>query len=197
MVFIERPGFGILIGHLSSDGVSFAALKRHSMKKITQNQFLEAYDKYADAIYRHCFYRVFSKSLAEELTQEAFMKTWQYLDEGKQVENLRAFLYRVANNLVIDSVRKKKEEGLEDLLEANPSIEPSHDGRGDIEKEELAQEAIAAMRSLREEDKEILTMRYVDELDLKEIAEVLGITANNVSVRLNRAMKALREKFEK
>jgi RNA polymerase sigma-70 factor (ECF subfamily) len=134
--------------------------------------------------------------LAEELAQEAFLKTWQYLANGHEVENLRAFLYRVANNLIIDHSRKKKEERLDNLLETSPDIEPTEDARGELEAAELAEEAKAAMAGLRPEEREILTLRYIDELDLKEIAEVLDITVNNVSVRLNRAMKALRKELE-
>ena len=165
------------------------------MQQDIKNQYLDAYERYAEAIYRHCFFRVFSKPLAEELTQETFLKTWQYLAEGKKVENLRAFLYRVANNLIIDYVRKKKEERLDNLLESAPEIEPTYDGRQDLETAELAREAIAAMEGLREDEREILIMRYIDELELKEIAEALDISVNNVSVRLNRAMKALRQEL--
>jgi RNA polymerase sigma-70 factor (ECF subfamily) len=161
----------------------------------TRKQFLEAYDSYGDAIYRHCFYRVFSKPLAEELTQETFMKTWTYLEGGKEVENLRAFLYRVANNLIIDHSRKKKEERLDALLEKSADIEPSYDGRQDLETAELAREVIDQMQFLKDEEREIISMRYIDQLELKEIAEILGITVNNVSVRLNRAMKSLRNEF--
>jgi len=165
------------------------------MQRNIQQQYLKAYDEYADAIYRHCFFRVFSKPLAEELTQETFLKTWQYLQKGKQVDNLRAFLYKVANNLVIDYVRKKKEDHLDALLENSPELEPTYDGRQDIETAELARQAITMMESLKEDEREILTMRYIDQLELSEIAEVLDISVNNVSVRLNRAMKALRNEL--
>jgi RNA polymerase sigma-70 factor (ECF subfamily) len=177
----------------------FLAGRRHIMwnsKTISRQQFLAAYDSYADAIYRHCFYRVFSKPLAEELTQDTFMKTWQYLEGGKEVENLRAFLYRVANNLVIDYSRKKKEERLDLLLEKSADIEPTYDGRQDIETAELAKEVIDQMQFLKEDERQIISMRYIDQLELKEIADVLDITVNNVSVRLNRALKALREELD-
>ncbi len=166
------------------------------MQNATKEQFLKAYDDYADAIYRHCFYRVFSKPLAEELAQETFMKTWQYLEGGKQVDNLRAFLYRVANNLIIDYSRRKKEEHLDALLEKSADLEPTYDGRQDIENAELAKEVIAQMEFLKEDERRIITMRYIDQLELKEIAAALGITVNNVSVRLNRAMKSLREEVD-
>jgi len=73
-----------------------------------EKEFLDAYEKYADAIYRHCYFRVYNKELAEDLTQETFIKTWKYIVEGKEVKNIKSFLYRVAVNLIIDNSRKKK-----------------------------------------------------------------------------------------
>lgn len=125
------------------------------------------------------------------------MRVWEYLADGKEVQNLRAFIYRVANNLIIDYSRKKKEESLENLLEKNPAADPSYDGHKDMEREMVLSEVHAAMDKLPEDIKEILTFRYVDDMDPKEIAEVLDISPNNVSVRLNRAVKVLRKELEK
>ncbi len=165
------------------------------MKVKTRKIYLEAYDAYADAIYRHCFFRVFSKERAEELMQETFMKTWEYLEEGHDVENLRAFLYRVANNLIIDYVRKKKEMSLEQMAEENPSFEPSDSGHEDMERNVLMGEVREAMDALPEEARQLLVMRYIDDLDPKDIAKLLKITPNHVSVKLNRAMQQLKETF--
>ncbi len=158
-------------------------------------EFLDAYEKYAEAIYRHCFFRVYSKTRAEELMQETFMKTWQYLRNGADIENLRAFLYRVANNLVIDLSRKKKEDSLDALLEESDAFEPSEDGRVIAEQKALLRDVLHTMEKLSKEEREILTMRYIDDLDPKDIAVVLNITPNNASVRLNRAMHALKQHF--
>ena len=162
------------------------------MHQEIQNQFLEAHEKYQDAIYRHCFFRVYNKAKAEELVQETYMRAWQYLAQGKVVENLRAFLYRIASNLIIDDSRKKKEESLEVLMEKSPAFEPSYDGAKKIEKQILYNEVIENMQSLPEDYREILMYRYVQDLDPKEIAEILGTNANNVSVKINRAVKALK-----
>lgn len=121
------------------------------------------------------------------------MKTWQYLNEGNDVENIRAFLYKVANNLIIDNSRKKKEESLDSILEENPQLEPAYRGDRDIESQILLKEIHEKMKYLEEEERNLITFRYFDDLDPKEIAEVLGISANNVSVKLNRALKKLRE----
>lgn len=156
---------------------------------------MEVYEAHAEAIYRHCFFRVFQKQLAEELMQEAFMKTWEYLEDGHDVENLRAFLYKVANNLIIDYSRKKKEQSLEQMMEDHPSFEPSDTKEGDIERAMLLREVREAMEQLPEEQRDLLVMRYVDDLDPKDIARVLGITSNHVSVKLNRAMRELKQQF--
>jgi RNA polymerase sigma-70 factor (ECF subfamily) len=124
------------------------------------------------------------------------MKTWQYLEEGHDVENLRAFLYRVANNLIIDHARKKKEASLEQIVEENPGFEPGDSGHEDMERKVLMGEVREAMEALPEEARQLLTMRYIDDLDPKDIAKVLKITPNHVSVKLNRAMQQLKETFE-
>lgn len=165
------------------------------MHKEIQEQFLESYDQYHAAIYRHCFFRVYSKTRAEELVQETFMRSWQYLAQGKTVDNLRAFLYRVANNLIIDDSRKKKEDSLEVIMEKSPGFEPFYEGGKKIEKQVLYNQVIAGMEFLPEDYKEILLLRYVEDLDPKEIAEILNTNANNVSVKINRAVKALKTKM--
>jgi RNA polymerase sigma-70 factor (ECF subfamily) len=165
------------------------------MTQEIQQQFLQAYDNYSEAIYRHCFFRVYNKTRAEELVQETYMRVWQYLMQGKKVENLRAFLYRVANNLIIDESRKRKEESLEVLMEKSPAFEPSYEGHKTIEKKLLYTQVVEGMQYLPPDYKEILTLRYIDDLDPKEIAEILETNANNVSVKINRAVKALKVKL--
>jgi RNA polymerase sigma-70 factor (ECF subfamily) len=166
------------------------------MKEQTRQAFLAAYDEHADAIYRHIFFRLLSKDKAEELSQETFLKTWQYLESGKEVDNLRPFLYRVATNLVIDYVRKKKEASLDAALEVNPADEPIGSDERDVERHALLSQVKGALTELAQEERDLITMRYIDDLDPKEIAELLGITPNHVSVKLNRAVAKLKKTLE-
>ncbi len=159
-----------------------------------EQEFLTAYDQYADAIYRHCVFRVYNNALAEEMMQETFMKTWQYLAKGNQVDNLRAFLYRVANNLVIDYSRRKKEDSLEAMIEQHPDFEPSADPRPGLEKQMLLDQIKNKMNDLPDDVRQILTFRFIDDLDPKEIAALLDISPNNASVRINRALRLLQQK---
>ncbi len=155
--------------------------------------FLQAYDDHADAIYRHLYFRVFSRARAEEMTQEVFMKTWIYISEGRQVENIRAFLYQVARNLLADESRRKKEDSLDALMESG--WEAGSEEHLLLERRALGREIVSALGKLPPQTREVVTMRYIEDMDPREMAEVLGITPNAVSVRLNRALKELRNIF--
>ncbi len=158
-----------------------------------KNNFIEAYDLYSDAIYRHCYFRVFKKARAEELVQVTFMKTWEYIKKGNEIENIRAFLYKVANNLIIDESRKRKEESLDDLLDQNIFMEPSYREEKIFEHNILLAEIKEKMKKLEEEDQKLITLRYFDDLDPKDIALITGDKTNNVSVKLNRALNKLKQ----
>ncbi len=83
------------------------------MDPAIEQRFLALYDETADAVYRHCYFRVHDRELAKDMTQEAYARTWNTLAKGGiEIENLKAFLFRIASNLVIDHYRKKKEASL-------------------------------------------------------------------------------------
>ncbi len=155
-----------------------------------EQQFLEAYDKYADAIFRYCYYRVFDRDRAKDFMQEAFVRTWKYISEGKKVDNVRAFVYRTANNLIIDDSRKKKQVSLDQLAEKG--FTPNEDPREKNQDILFGKEIVSMVKELDEKYRDVILLRYVDELSIGEIAKVLGESENNVSVRINRGLKKIR-----
>ena len=82
-----------------------------------EKKYLEAYEKFADGIFRHTYLRLGDREKAKDLTQETFLKVWQYLIGCKSVVNFKAFLYKVASNLIIDETRKKKTDSLDKMQE--------------------------------------------------------------------------------
>lgn len=154
-----------------------------------QDEFLKAYDEYSNAIFRHCYFRIGERELAKDLMQETFMRTWQYLTQKKYPENIRAFIYRVANNLIIDEVRKKRAFSLEEKIEHGfaPSA-PDENIKDNIDGKSL----FILLEKLDREYREVVVMRYIDDLSPREIAELLGVSANVISVRINRALQKLR-----
>lgn len=160
-----------------------------------ETKFLESYELYADAIFRHCLFKGATREQAKDFTQETFMKVWNYLKEGKEVQNMKAFLYRVAGNLIIDESRKKKAESLDKMMEESPNYEPSDDNQKTLEELALKKQVLETIEKLEPEDREILTYRFIDDLEPKEIAEILHISANYVSVKITRAAKELEKKL--
>lgn len=157
-------------------------------------QFLAAYDELSDALFRHCVLRVSDRERAKELTQEIFMRSWEYLTQGNEVHNMRAFLYRMMNNIIIDEYRRrsvKNEESLDTLLESG--FEPMGDSRTATENVSESRIVLSALHTLPDLYKTPLTLRYVDEFSIPEIAEMLGESENTISVRIHRGLNQLRD----
>lgn len=151
-----------------------------------------AYDQYADAIFRHCYFRVFSRERGKELMQETFLRTWQYMSGGKHIDNMRAFLYRIANNLIIDESRKKREASLEALQEAG--FDPSgEDGNVTAEARLEERRILETLATLEAPYRDVFVLRHIDGLKPAEIASLLGESSNAISVRLHRATEQLRK----
>lgn len=154
-------------------------------------QFLSAYDAHGDAIFRFCVLKVSNRELAQDLSQEVFMRYWQAIRKGEQFQNERAYLYTLARNLVIDWYRKKKESSLDALAEAG--IEFKGDTSKSITDSAEAREALEVIEQLEEGDREVLLLRFVEGFSPKEIAALSGESANAISVRIHRALKKVQE----
>jgi RNA polymerase sigma-70 factor (ECF subfamily) len=157
----------------------------------TKAEFLAAHDAYADAIFRFCVVKVSNVELAQDLTQETFMRYWQTLRKGEKLKNERAYLYTLARNLVIDWYRKKKESSLDVLTDAG--IEFVGDGSRSVTAEAESKEVLAIMEQLDDDSREVLLLRFVEGLSPSDIATLLGESANAVSVRIHRATKKVQE----
>jgi len=161
----------------------------------TEQHFLEAYDEFSNAIFRYCYYRISDRELAQDLMQDTFAKTWNYICKNGEVENIRAFLYRVAKNLIIDYIRKKKSISLDALQESG--FDPGKDTTDKMKDIVDGKAILEVVNQLDEKSKEVVIMRFVEDLGPKEIAEILNIKENAVSVRINRAMEKLRSLLPK
>ena len=149
--------------------------------------FLRTYDTYANDIYRFCTVKVTNRELAQDLTQEVFMRYWQTIREGEKMKNERAYLYTLARNLIIDWYRKKKENSLDVLTEQG--IDFGNDDHKKIEQSAQMNEVLRVISQLDPDSREALLLRFVEGFTPKEIAAMSGESANAVSVRINRAIK--------
>ena len=158
-----------------------------------QEQFAQAYDEYKDAIFRHCYFHTFDRERAKDLLQETFVKTWEYLAGGHDIDNVRAFLYKVATNLVINAARKKKEQSLEALQEQG--FDPPGDDNPAAHDHIAEERVMKVLRGIDEPYRSAVTLRYIEGFAPAEIANITGESANVISVRINRGLKQLRSNF--
>lgn len=137
----------------------------------------EHYDK----IYRYCYFKVGNSTLAEDLTQETFLKYFaqdSYIERGKQL----AYLYTIARNLCMDAFRKKQPEKLADELPDTDSMD----------RVELRITIRQALKTLPEQEQELLLFRYANGLSVGEIAAIMGISRFAVYRRTRSALASLK-----
>lgn len=137
-----------------------------------------------DKIYRYCYYRLGQAELAEDITQEAFLRLWEdrgYRERGKMLQ----YLYTTARHLCIDEYRRCKAqpltEEMEEQLAAKPGPEP-----------ELRLGLWQAFQTLPEEEQEILALRYGSEIPVGDLARMLGISRFALRRRITAALEKLR-----
>ena len=151
--------------------------------------YAELYDVYVQRIYRYVFFKVRRRADVEEIVSEVFTGAWKYFCD-KTVTSANALLYKIARAKVADYYRKNGGEITLDIQEYDaPSDE---DVAGDVERSSEMQRVVEALKSINKDYAEIISMRYMDQMEVAEIARALGKTANNVRVTIHRAMSALR-----
>ncbi|MBC8587076.1 RNA polymerase sigma factor [Paratissierella segnis] len=138
-------------------------------------------DQY-DKIYRYCYFKVNNKEIAEDLTQETFLKYFSqtsYINRGKPL----AYLYTIAKNLCVDYYRNNnKEKKLDTEILVNDTISK-------VETNLTVRQAVS---TLPKDLQELLLLRYANELKVNEIASIMGISRFSVSRKLNKAYGELK-----
>jgi RNA polymerase sigma-70 factor (ECF subfamily) len=178
-----------------------AAKKSDDIAENHEVRFLKAFEEYNDALFRHAFLRVSNREKAIDLVHDTYTKVWAYLKGGYQIETFRPFLYKVLNNLIIDEYRRRKESSLDALLEMEGVDEGSFEELNESSTETLAatidgKKAFELLTELPDQYREVIILRFVDQLGPREISELIEESENVVSVRIHRGLKMLRQKIE-
>ncbi len=166
-----------------------------------EERFLKAYEEYGDALFRHAAMRISDREKAIDIVHDTFTKVWSYVRGGHEIDSYRPFLYKVLNNLIIDTYRKQREASLDALLEREGVSEGSFDELSEDTTEALAatidgRQAFDLIGTLPDAYREVLLLRFIDELGPREIGVLIEETENVVSVRIHRGLKMLRDKIE-
>jgi RNA polymerase sigma factor (sigma-70 family) len=158
--------------------------------------FKQLVERYEDYVFTITFKVLKSREEAEEAAQDAFLKAYQNLEGFEEKSRFSTWLYTIAYRAAIDMARKKRLPAnsidddasflqLEDEVFATP-VEQMQD-------EDLQAQLAVAIDKLKPDDAAMITLFYLQEMSVKEIAEIMNLTITNVKTRLHRLREALRE----
>lgn len=166
------------------------------MKENIADKFKKIYEDQSDAIFRFCFIRVSNREQALDITQETFLCLWKNMLEEKDILNNRAFLFTIAHHLVIDWYRKKKSISLDKMMNSEESSFdlPDEKTLNNIDLGAEGRYLLNKINDLEPTHREPVYLRFVENLTPQEIGNILNISANAASVRVNRGLEELREK---
>jgi RNA polymerase sigma-70 factor, ECF subfamily len=159
-------------------------------------------ERYQHRLYRYLLRLVSRPSTAEDLFQQTWLRVMERIQYYDPRRSFEGWLFAVAHNLAIDYLRRRQPESLDEPL-------PSGETQSDLTRSEnpsalellLSKEragcTLEAVAELPLAFREVITLRFEEEMKLEEIATVLAMPMGTVKTRLHRAMKALRQIMEK
>ena len=168
----------------------------------------EAFDillnRYKDRLYTYIYYTVRNEVLAEDIFQETFTKAIVTIQQGRYNENGKfpAWLTRIAHNLIIDCFRQEKQENIVSCDEEERNLLNNiRLSEGTVEADIVTPQILADVRGLMkhlpDEQREVVHMRFYQDLSFKEIAEMTGVSINTSLGRMRYAILNLRRMAEK
>ena len=156
------------------------------------NAFAALYDRHVVRVYRHIYYLVNDVREAEDLTGQTYLKAWEAIDRYKERgAPFVAWLLRIAHNLTVSYLRSRRNHKvLEDTV-----VDQKLHGNPEETLERSAEEdnVRAAIMRLREEQRQVIILRFVEEMDYREVAAVIGKSVPAVRVIQHRALGNLRK----
>ncbi len=157
--------------------------------------FGELYKIFLNRIYRFIYYLVGDEFLAEDIAQNTFLKAWNSLpDFSIERGTFQSYIYTIARNLVIDNQRRKKDVSLEGKI--GDRIVSKEDPVEGFSKDESMQKVRDALKTLPDFDRELVVLRFFEDMQFDEISKILGKNSGALRVRIHRVLETLRENLE-
>jgi RNA polymerase sigma-70 factor, ECF subfamily len=182
------------------------ALVKKRIKQVLkgdQNAFAELVEIYKDKVFQICYRLLGNRHEAEDIAQEAFIRAYVNIETFNQKRKFSTWLFRIATNLCIDRIRKKKPdyfldaevagtEGLTMYSQVAADVQLPEDEVENMELQETIQKEIS---KLPEKYRSVIVLKYIEELPLQEISEILDLPLGTVKTRVHRGREALRKQL--
>lgn len=157
-----------------------------------QAAFSELYKMYVDKVYRHAYYLLGSPHEAEDITAQAFLQAWQAIHRYRTTgAPFVAWLIRIAHNLAVSYYRRRRTPTVLTETLSDTSIYSSPDTM--LQSQEGQERLLQAIKGLKAIQQQVITLRFIDELEYREVAAITGKSVAAVRVIQHRALVALRQ----
>ncbi len=157
------------------------------------NAFSVLVDRYKDLVFTLALRMVKNREEAEEVSQDTFIKVYKSLNKFKGNSKFSTWIYRVAYNTCLDRIKRIKREynvvAIDEFTEHH--VKTLDNALDQMEEQEHKDKIQQCLQLLPSDDSFLLTLYYFEEQSLEEISKVVGLTANNVKVKLFRSRKKL------
>lgn len=173
------------------------------VKKGDQSAFEDIVAFYQNKVYAICFRMIGNSHEAEDLAQEAFIRAYVNIHSYDDKRKFSTWLFRIATNLSIDRIRKKKPDyfldaevkGTDGLDMYSQLSSDQASPEDEVESLEIQTYIQQEIMSLPTKYRSVIALRFVDELSLAEISEILDIPVGTVKTRIHRGREALRKRL--
>ncbi len=150
------------------------------------------YTHHLDAIYRYVYFRVSDVPLAEDLTEEVFVRAWTAIPNYKpQGHRFTSWLYRIASNIVVDHYRRKASQGGENEAEMEKLPDTQSLPEEQLAKQQDYASLARAVQQLGDDEQHVIILRFVEGLSHREVADAIGKSEGASRVIQHRALEAL------
>jgi RNA polymerase sigma-70 factor (ECF subfamily) len=160
-------------------------------QRLDESALSEIFDAYYEPLYRYVCRHIGISPAAEDLVADVFRR---FLEELKLQRGptsfLRAWLYRVAHNLVVDELRRYKHQNYEPLDEDQPTADPEVVEQ--VQQSLMQQMTYQALQQLTEKQRSVLILKYLQGLEIEEIAQVLKMSTGTVKALQHRGLQTMR-----
>ncbi len=168
-----------------------------------QDAYAEVVEIYKDKIFQICYRMLGNRHEAEDIAQEAFLRAYVNINSFNINLKFSSWLYRIATNLCIDRIRKKKPDyyldaevaGTDGLTMYSQIPAETRLPEEDVESLELRETIQKEISKLPEKYRTVIVLKYIEELSLNEISEILDIPLGTVKTRIHRGREALRKQL--
>lgn len=161
-----------------------------------KKHFSNIYDQYASRIYRYVFLKVNSHHVAEDLSSDVFVRIWEVIKTDSKIENIQAYIYQTARNMIVNHYRLNSRYKVVSVEEKTDILEDTATAEEKVGITLEMDRVKKALEGLSDDYQNYIIWRYLDELSVPEIAQIMGKSEESVRVGTHRALQSLRKTMQ-